>query len=263
MAALQPPAFGLVLTNMLHLKWSIGLAVFFCTMAGIDVRAESSPDVVTDPPRADFLVVPLHVHILSCADREDLDCKLAEEDVKRVVGKVNGVWHKAGVHFLLQPILREKAVDAKAFGEKLAQQKEPSLGIYRMITPADSRALPGLHVYYLHQFSVNGVFLGQGMCIVKETAKLRPVKGGIDEPLPRVTSHELGHAMGLPHRQDVTNLMASGTTGTLINQAEVEIVRGRVRKMEGAMTMAAIEAKAKGDGKEAEALRRGLEGLPK
>src|SRR5439155_25378833 len=38
-------------------------------------------------------------------------------------------------------------------------------------------------------------------------------------------AHELGHGLGLPHRQDTFNLMASGTTGTLLNAAEVETTR--------------------------------------
>jgi len=45
-----------------------------------------------------------------------------------------------------------------------------------------------------------------------------------------VTSHELGHALSLPHRQDRTNLMASGTTGTLLNDSEIERTRTAARK---------------------------------
>jgi hypothetical protein len=60
---------------------------------------------------------------------------------------------------------------------------------------------------------------------VQEAARLNPVPGGIDEPLPRVTSHELGHGLQLPHRQARTNLMASGTTGTSLNEAEIETAR--------------------------------------
>jgi len=51
-----------------------------------------------------------------------------------------------------------------------------------------------VHIYYIKQFGANGVFLGRAI-FVKDTAALRPVEGGIDEPLPRVTSHELGHAL--------------------------------------------------------------------
>src|SRR5438270_6897568 len=82
-------------------------------------RAEPSADVVKDPARRSFLILPLHVHLLSSADREDLDCKLTDDDVRRVVGKVNGIWHKAGLHFRLEPILHEKAANVKEFGEKI------------------------------------------------------------------------------------------------------------------------------------------------
>jgi hypothetical protein len=80
------------------------------------------------------------------------------------------------------------------------------------------------NVYYIKRFSVNGVYLRRAI-FVQDTASLRKVEGGIDEPLPRVTSHELGHALGLPHRQDTFNLMASGTTGTTLNAAEIETTR--------------------------------------
>ena len=71
---------------------------------------------------------------------------------------------------------------------------------------------------------MNGIYFPEGI-FVKDTASLRPVTGGLDEPIPRVTSHELGHALSLPHRQDTTNLMASGTTGRWLNHDEVQQAR--------------------------------------
>jgi len=41
----------------------------------------------------------------------------------------------------------------------------------------------------------------------------------------RTTAHEICHQLGLPHRQNSTNLMASGTTGWTLNEAEVVIIR--------------------------------------
>src|SRR6266513_184924 len=89
------------------------------------------------------------------------------------------------------------------------------------------------HGYYLKQMTVNGIFLGEAI-FVKDTASLREVEGGMDEPLPRVTAHELGHAFGLAHRQDETNLMASGTTGRWLNEEEIRRVRERAPWIEPA-----------------------------
>ena len=82
----------------------------------------------------------------------------------------------------------------------------------------------GINIFYVKELTPNG-FWSRGIIVVKDTARLREVPGGIDEPLPRVTSHELGHALGLPHRQDVLNLMASGNTGFTLNEDEIRVAR--------------------------------------
>ncbi len=201
---------------------------------------EPKPPDVTEPPAAEtFWVVPLRVHVLGAPDLPELDCALTDDDVRRIVGKANRVWQPAGVHFGLESIVREPAERLDQFAEARGEAGpgRTPLGLYRIVLPEASREFDGLHVYYLHKFSVNGVYLGDGVAIVQETAALRPVEGGIDEPLPRVTAHELGHALGLPHRQDRTNLLASGTTGTLLNAAEVERVRSRIATVAGARSV--------------------------
>jgi hypothetical protein len=204
----------------------------------------AADDVAKPPQTSEFVIVPLRVHILTADGLPEVDCKLTDDDIRRIVGKVNIVWSAAGVHWGLDSIVREPAAKQERFRTLRDDNKNKPvpLGAFRLLAPEASRAKDGLNVYYIHKFSVNGVYLGDHTAFVQETAKLREVEGGIDEPLPRVTAHELGHSLGLPHRQDRTNLLASGTTGTTMNAAEVEKARGLAKKTKGAMVLSELKA---------------------
>ena len=201
-------------------------------------------DVATPPPTSEFVIVPLRVHILTADGLPEVDCKLTDDDIRRIIGKVNLVWSAAGVHWGLDSIVHEPAAKQERFRTLRDdnENKPIPLEAFRLLAPESSRAKDGLNVYYIHNFSVNGVYLGNHTAFVQETAKLHEVEGGIDEPLPRVTAHELGHSLGLPHRQARTNLLASGTTGTTLNAAEVEKARGLAKKTPGAMVLTELKA---------------------
>jgi hypothetical protein len=203
-----------------------------------------SPDVTEPPPYAQFLVVPLRVHVLQSADLPEVDCKLTDADIARIVNKANAIWHKAGIHWGLESLVREPADRQLEFRKARDSRGSATLDLFPVLLPEASRHCEGLHVYYIHKFPVNGVYMGSDYALVQETARLRPVDGGIDEPIPRVTAHELGHALGLPHRQDRTNLLASGTTGTLLNQAEVDTAREHTSRVRGVATVADLREQA-------------------
>jgi hypothetical protein len=224
-------------------------------------RADDRPPDITEPPAYDqFLVIPLRVHVLTSEDIPEIDCKLSDADIERILGKMNGIWHNAGVHFGLESLVREPAARQAEFKEvrQANGAAPPPDSQFRMLLPATSRRFDGLHVYYIHKFRANGIFMGDDFALVQELAKLTPVKGGIDEPIPRVTAHELGHALGLAHRQDETNLLASGKTGTLLNSREVARAREKAKERRGCETVVEIRAraeKATKDGDRAQAMR--------
>ncbi len=176
---------------------------------------------------AEYWVVPVRVHLLRETVTTAAGTTLANSDIARIFRKANGIWHAAGVHLRVESIVSEKPATRGENEHKTEMPIEALLAL----RPAETRQEGMFHVYYLGAMSPNGIYMRRDGIFVKETAKLRPVEGGIDEPLPRVSAHELGHAMGLPHRQDRTNLLASGTTGTSLNEVEIEIVRQTVSRL--------------------------------
>jgi len=176
----------------------------------------------------DYLLAPVRVHLLTATNSTRIETTLKPEDITRILGKVNRVWSQAGMHFYLESLVREEAT-SQDFGQVLGTAGDLS-GVLRL-RPERSRAPGMFHIYYIKELSVNGVYLKEGM-FVKDTASLKKVEGGIDEPIPRVTSHELGHALTLQHCQTPTHLMFRGTTGTKLDDAEIDQAREAARKFE-------------------------------
>jgi len=169
----------------------------------------------------EYLLAPLRIHLLSATNAPAIQTTLTDSDIARILKKINGIWSQAGICFWLESLVREEAAHQE-IGSLLGKSND--LSIMLKLRPETTRATNLFHLYYIKNFSANGVYLGAAM-FVKDTATLRAVPGGIDEPLPRVSSHELGHALSLPHHTNVLHLLASRTTGTNLDAAEIRQAR--------------------------------------
>lgn len=171
-----------------------------------------------------IISLPVRVHLVQSDTMRDMHTTLVEADVRRIFGKVNAVWAQAGIQFEIESIGPTHAIAPKP---ELGDQSE-FVRVKAMI-PKERLSPTAIDVCYVKKVNPNGFYYGEPV-VVKDTASLKEVPGGLDEPLPRVTSHEIGHALGLRHRQETTNLMASGTTGFSLNEAEIATARGKARE---------------------------------
>lgn len=236
-----------------------GLAAAACLLTPTPGRSQAQLSA------ADFRLLPVRVHLLRAVATSELNCRLKDADVRRVLGKVNGIWKQAGVQFYAESILSENAAGVELY-DALGENR--TLEHLLVTRPRASRSDQLFHLYYVGQMGPNGVCFNESfqLIFVKDSASLDPVPGGIDEPLPRVSAHEIGHALGLPHRQARTNLMASGTTGTSLNEAEIGKVRETAETLKWRLTPAEAlkQAESLPSDKKAAAqdLYRTLAGLP-
>ncbi len=179
------------------------------------------------------LNVPVLVHLMQSATQPALNTTLSVQEVVRIFEKVNRIWAQGAIHFDLQPVVHTRAKDLTRMA-RFTQDAD----LMKAVVPRESLDPAAINVYYVHEQGPNGFYYGDAIS-VKDTVRLKSVPGGMDDWLARDTAHELGHALGLVHRQDGANLMASGVTGFALDQEEVEKTRIKAaayqaRKLEGA-----------------------------
>ena len=116
-----------------------------------------------------FLIVPLRCHVLTTPDLKLADCKLQDDDVRRIVGKLNRISTKAGIYFGLESIVREPAAQRDRF-RLMTQLKGGELdeSDFQLLLPKQSRIFDGLNAFFFHALPFNGTYLGDDCAIVRE-----------------------------------------------------------------------------------------------
>ena len=242
-------------------------AARFALVAGL-ILATSRIAGAQDVPAEQFVIVPLRVHLLTSADIDQANCKMTEAEAARVVANINAIWHKAGIHFGVESILREPVAQRERFlivaGLGGGQVGPNDL---RILLPRASRASDGLHVYFFHDLPFNSAFMGDDAVFTNEQAQVSPIAGGGKDPVARVTAHALGNLMALPNVNDPQNLMGNGTSGIALTGSQAEAARKLARTIAGATTVAGLRkaesaAQAKGDTATARRLHSWLAEVP-
>lgn len=171
------------------------------------------------------LVLPVSVHLMRSQAHERLQSTLTEEEVRAIFEEVNMIWAPAGIRFEVDAIAPLQANDPPSKRWFVRDRNWVKSAI-----PSGSFRSKAVDVCFVKDMGPNGFFYGEPV-VVCEKPDFTKVKGGAKNPVARVAAHELGHVLGLQHRQDHTNLMASARNGFSLNNQEIKDARKRAAEI--------------------------------
>jgi hypothetical protein len=171
----------------------------------------------------------VRVHLVQSVANPRLQTTLKEKEVRAIFDEVNSIWAQAGVRFELEAIEDLQALDSAPKRWYIKDRNWVKAAI-----PTNQLSLTAIDVCFVKDMGPNGFFYGEPV-VVCQNPEFHKVSGGARNPVARVTAHELGHVLFLQHRQDHTNLMASGKNGVSLNSQEIKDARKRALEIVGQM----------------------------
>lgn len=179
-----------------------------------------SPHVHAHEPLP-FIVLKVQVHLIRSVTNPRLQSNLREKVVRAIFDEVNVIWSQAGIRFKVEAV---DTLQAHEIAPKRWYIKDRNW--VKAAIPTNQFSRTAIDVCFVKEMGPNGFFYGEPV-VVCENPEFHQVKGGADNPVARVTAHELGHVLFLQHRQALTNLMASGKNGVLLSSQEIRDARKR------------------------------------
>lgn len=171
------------------------------------------------------LSLPVRVHLIQSTMHPRLQTSLRESDIRATFEEVNLIWAQAGIRFELEGVSALTALDKTP-----KRWFERDRNWVKAAIPADTFSPSAIDVCFVREMGPNGFFYGEPV-VVCEKPEFTKVQGGAKNIVARVTAHELGHVLFLQHRQDHTNLMASGRNGISLNNQEIKDARARAAQI--------------------------------
>ncbi|HRH94295.1 MAG TPA: hypothetical protein PLB55_00095 [Prosthecobacter sp.] len=175
------------------------------------------------------LVLPVRVHLVQSVAHPRLQTTVSEAGVRAIFDEVNAIWAQAGIRFEIEAVGVLQALD-----RPLKKWFERDRNWVKAAIPTNQFSPTAIDVCFVKEMGPNGFFYGEPV-VVCENPEFTKVKGGSDNPVARVAAHELGHVLFLKHRQEHTNLMASGRNGVSLNNQEIRDARERALQILGQM----------------------------
>ena len=202
-----------------------GVAVMLgCAVAVDSVPTQVSP---TGPPAAIDLpnllgeVISLSISLfLLVDDKQEPDPGISthrtEEDLRRILGGMNDIWSQAGIGLELQTVESVEVPEAILQGMLVGNLEPFFREIGNRIALPQSSTING---FYLRSLGgPNGInpFSSRTFFVIDEPSVFDR----------RVSSHEVGHILGLLHvLDDPGRLLFSGTNGMTLTENEATVAR--------------------------------------
>lgn len=197
-----------------------GLVVLAACVAGL------GGDAVAGEP---VLKLPVRVHLLHSKEERALNTGASEGQIRAMFAKVNRIWSRTGIEWVVESVVREEAQNAGdfrrlqqiGFGRDIPFQRKTMTSIY----PKDHLLTGGWNLFVIGDFGVMppGVYHPWTRClIVAERSNQAALN-------PSILAHELGHSLGLRHSTEALNLMANAQPGVPPEQ-KIRLLPDQVRQ---------------------------------